>query len=118
MVCPSCAKPFATFLTPICHPRPIIGPICWPSRKPGQVLSDLQYPIDPEGLYFALQRCSQYGVPLYVTETGVSINSDSHREFTLNAYMAQVCVGAWQGQGPAINVHTHCEARHVSTAVC
>jgi hypothetical protein len=31
--------------------RPVISPFLTPGRQPWQVLSDLGYPIDPEGMY-------------------------------------------------------------------
>jgi hypothetical protein len=37
-----------------------------------------------------LVRCSAYGVPLYVTETGVSINSQRHRLYMIDSYVTQV----------------------------
>jgi hypothetical protein len=50
-------------------------------------------------LLFAFQvlvRCSVYGVPLYVTETGVSINSQRHRQYMIDSYVKQVCVAVVQ----------------------
>jgi hypothetical protein len=40
-----------------------------------------------------LVRCSAYGVPLYVTETGVSINSQRHRQYMIDSYVKQVRKG-------------------------
>jgi hypothetical protein len=41
--------------------RPVISPFLTPGRKPWQVLSDLGYPIDPEGMHQvgAHMRCLQ-----------------------------------------------------------
>lgn len=40
----------------------------------------------------ALRRASLYRVPLYVTETGISIASNRERHYTIDAYMKEVCV--------------------------
>jgi len=34
------------------------------------------YPIYPEGLYKCIQRSSRYGIPMYVTETGIADSRD------------------------------------------
>ncbi|KAF6258060.1 glycoside hydrolase superfamily [Scenedesmus sp. NREL 46B-D3] len=72
------------------YSRPVLSPFLTPGRKPWQVLSDLGYPIDPEGMHEVLVRCSVYGVPLYVTETGVSINSQRHRQYMIDSYVKEI----------------------------
>jgi hypothetical protein len=37
-----------------------------------------------------LVRSAAYGVPLYVTETGVSIPSQRHRQFMVDSYVKEV----------------------------
>ncbi|WIA39927.1 hypothetical protein OEZ86_013361 [Tetradesmus obliquus] len=72
------------------YSRPVISPFLSPGRLPWQVISDLGYPIDPQGMYEVLVRCSAYGVPLYVTETGVSINSQRHRQYMVDSYLKEI----------------------------
>eukprot|EP00877_Chromochloris_zofingiensis_P014278 jgi/Chrzof1/9103/Cz03g36040.t1 len=72
------------------YSRPVVSAICGPGRKPWQVLSDLQYPIDPTGMYEMIKRCSKYGIPMYVTETGVSIPSEEHRAYAIDSYMKEI----------------------------
>jgi hypothetical protein len=38
----------------------------------------------------ALRRASLYRVPLYVTETGISIASERERRYTIDSYMKEV----------------------------
>lgn len=72
------------------YSRPVISLLCGPGRQPWQVNSDLGYPIDPEGLNLVLRRAAAYRVPLYVTETGVSIASEQERCYTIDAYVKEI----------------------------
>jgi beta-glucosidase/6-phospho-beta-glucosidase/beta-galactosidase len=72
------------------YSRPVLSPFMTPGRKPWQVISDLGYPIDPEGMYKVLHRSAEFGVPLYVTETGVSIASQRHRQYMVDSYVKEI----------------------------
>uniref|UniRef100_A0A7S3VJH2 Beta-glucosidase n=1 Tax=Dunaliella tertiolecta TaxID=3047 RepID=A0A7S3VJH2_DUNTE len=43
-----------------------------PACFPNDVMTDMYYPIYPEGLYNCIKRSSQYGIPMYITETGIA----------------------------------------------
>jgi beta-glucosidase len=40
---------------------------CIPTGRPGQTMTDMFYPVDPEGLFNAIQKMSEAGKPLYIT---------------------------------------------------
>ena len=63
-----------------------------PSCFPGEVMTDMYYPIYGEGLYKALTRAAAYGVPLYVTETGIADRRDVNRATMIDEYMQAVRV--------------------------
>ncbi|KAG2497616.1 hypothetical protein HYH03_004360 [Edaphochlamys debaryana] len=58
--------------------------------RPGQRMTDMGYPLSAEGMYRCIKRCSTYGMPLYVTETGVADARDDQRAAMIQSYMAAV----------------------------
>eukprot|EP00198_Chlamydomonas_reinhardtii_P011511 XP_001700848.1 predicted protein [Chlamydomonas reinhardtii] len=58
--------------------------------RPGEVLTDMGWPVVPEGLYAAIVHCAELGVPLYITETGLADGADDRRAPLISAYWQQV----------------------------
>ncbi|KXZ56250.1 hypothetical protein GPECTOR_1g218 [Gonium pectorale] len=56
----------------------------------GEVLTDMGWPIVPEGLYAAIAHCAELGLPLYVTETGIADGRDDRRAALIAAYWGQM----------------------------
>lgn len=61
-----------------------------PSCKPGEVMTDMPYPLYPQGLMTAFEGVSKLGVPIYITETGVADKGDSLRPQMIETYMSQI----------------------------
>jgi len=46
---------------------------------PGEVMTDMDYGIYPEGIYRAIKRISQLNVPIIITENGIADDRDDRR---------------------------------------
>ncbi len=46
---------------------------------PGEVMTDMDYGIYPEGIYRAIKRISQLNVPIIITENGIADDKDDRR---------------------------------------
>lgn len=58
-----------------------------PSCKPGEVMTDMPYPLYAQGLYEAIADVAQFGVPIYITENGVADAKDDRREKFFKEYL-------------------------------
>mmetsp|Transcript_6320 Transcript_6320/g.13946 ORF Transcript_6320/g.13946 Transcript_6320/m.13946 type:complete len:545 (-) Transcript_6320:1206-2840(-) len=56
----------------------------------GEVMTDMYYPIYPEGMYKAIVRSSKYGVPMYITETGIADSRDDRRAIMIDTYFKEM----------------------------
>ncbi|GLC50285.1 hypothetical protein PLESTB_000362600 [Pleodorina starrii] len=65
--------------------------------RPGEVLTDMGWPVVPEGLYDAIAHSAELGVPLYVTETGIADGRDDRRAALIAAYWQQVARAVTDG---------------------
>ncbi|KAG2486953.1 hypothetical protein HYH03_014450 [Edaphochlamys debaryana] len=63
---------------------------CGFTGRPGDVLTDMGWPISPEGLYRAIAHCGELGIPLYITETGIADGVDDRRGPLIAAYWEQL----------------------------
>ncbi|MEW5309554.1 MAG: hypothetical protein WDW38_001436 [Sanguina aurantia] len=61
-----------------------------PTTLNKELLTDMYYPVYPEGLYHAIERSSAYGIPMYVTETGVADALDTKRAVMIDTYFKEV----------------------------
>mmetsp|Transcript_19157 Transcript_19157/g.34659 ORF Transcript_19157/g.34659 Transcript_19157/m.34659 type:complete len:500 (-) Transcript_19157:424-1923(-) len=61
-----------------------------PGRRGDEVLTDMYYPIYPDGMFRAIERCSEFGLPMYITETGIADAKDDRRALMIDAYMKAV----------------------------
>lgn len=61
-----------------------------PTVLPGQVMTEMNYPIYPEGMHASIMRAKAYGCPIYITETGIPDANDTHRALWIDSYMQQV----------------------------
>jgi beta-glucosidase len=59
----------------------------FPSCKPWEVMTDMDYPVCPESFYYALVDISTLGVPIYVTENGVPDDRDDRRDTYIRRYL-------------------------------
>ncbi len=57
-----------------------------PSYNIGQIMTDYQYAIYPEGIYEAIKEVSSLNVPIYITENGIADWADDRREFFIKSY--------------------------------
>jgi beta-glucosidase len=48
--------------------------------SPGEIMTDMEYTIYPEGFYRAIKRVAVLGVPVIVTENGIADHRDDRRE--------------------------------------
>ncbi len=55
--------------------------------REGEVKTDMDYPLYPEGFYRALKRIGEVGVPVYVTENGIADAQDDRRETFIRRYI-------------------------------
>jgi len=58
-----------------------------PSLRKGDILTDMPYCIYPESLYRAAIHASLIGVPIYITENGISDCTDNNRELYIRRYI-------------------------------
>jgi beta-glucosidase len=58
-----------------------------PSLRPGDIPTDMPYCIYPETLYRAVNQASFIGVPIYITENGISDVKDDRRELFIKRYI-------------------------------
>ncbi|GIL72835.1 hypothetical protein Vretifemale_3128 [Volvox reticuliferus] len=69
------------------------GVVSWcltPTHRQQEVMTDMYYPIYPEGMYRAIKRCSEFGIPMYITETGIADSRDDRRAAMIEAYLQQI----------------------------
>jgi len=58
-----------------------------PRYKMHEIMTDLPYPLYPEGFYDAVTRVAQLGKPIYVTENGIADHSDDRRALFIRRYL-------------------------------
>ncbi len=61
-----------------------------PSCPKGEIMSLMPYASDPAGLYECIQRSSEFGIPIYVSETGFPTFNDDHMQTVLDRYLKEV----------------------------
>jgi len=59
-------------------------------RNANKVLSDLEWEVYPEGIYHAIMDAQRFGVPIYITESGIADAEDSRRPQFLREMLAHV----------------------------
>ena len=67
----------------------ILGPLGTTSL-PGQVMGDMDLPVDPQGFGEALEQMAELGLPVYVTEVGMCDNN-GHDDKRRQKMLAQYC---------------------------
>ncbi|KAG2442823.1 hypothetical protein HXX76_002902 [Chlamydomonas incerta] len=68
-----------------------------PSCRKAEVMTDMYYPIYPEGMYKCIKRCSEFGIPMYITETGIADARDDRRALMIDSYMKAVLRAVAEG---------------------
>ncbi|GMH39661.1 hypothetical protein BSKO_07559 [Bryopsis sp. KO-2023] len=68
----------------------VISPTLQPVTNEGGIMTDMGYTIVPDGLYEAIKKSSELGVPMYITETGVADMGDSKRNIMIKGYTNEV----------------------------
>lgn len=58
-----------------------------PRYTNNEIMTDLPYPIFPEGFYDAIQKVSCLNVPIYITENGIADAVDDRRELFIKRYL-------------------------------
>jgi beta-glucosidase len=62
------------------------GPTCYPD----EIMTDMDYPIYPQGIYDAIVEVSQLKVPIYITENGIADAKDENRGLFIREYLNAV----------------------------
>ncbi|MGE0206990.1 MAG: glycoside hydrolase family 1 protein [Candidatus Babeliales bacterium] len=70
------------------YSRVVFGP--GPTNYPGQVMTDMEYPVRPETLYEAIANIAELGVPIYITENGLADAQDAYRAEFIKGYLSMV----------------------------
>jgi hypothetical protein len=84
-----------------------------------QLMTDMNYPLVPGGLYKALMRARGYGVPLLVTETGAATRDEGVRALAIDSYFKQArCAMCGAGVVPAESVLVCRRSAGVPAACC
>lgn len=63
-----------------------------PTAPKGEIMSLMPYASDPEGVYECIERASQFGIPIYVSETGFPTFNDDHMRIVLDRYIKEVSI--------------------------
>ncbi len=53
-------------------------------------MTNMAYPIYPEGLYRSIERISELGVPIFITENGIADAQDDRRATFIERYLYAV----------------------------
>lgn len=53
-------------------------------------MSDMQWGLYPEGIYFLLKDLNRYGKPIYITENGLADKGDQHRSWYIREILKNV----------------------------
>jgi len=61
-----------------------------PMMYPGETPTDMDYGMYPEGIYRAIKRISQLGVPIIITENGLADDIDNRRANFIDSYLYAV----------------------------
>ena len=69
--------------------RPTVNWAMQPTCPKGEIMSLMPYASDPEGLYECIQRSSEFGIPIYVSETGFPTFNDDHMQTVLDRYLKE-----------------------------
>ena len=62
----------------------------FPHCRQGELMTDMEYGVCPEGLYAAIKDMSQFGKPIYITENGVADKHDDIRALWIKRYLYAV----------------------------
>lgn len=77
----------------------------WPPKidgdcREGEVMTDMEYPIYPQGLYHALHHMAEIGLPIYITENGIADSAhkdDWRRVRWIKEYLKSVSLAIEDG---------------------
>ncbi len=69
--------------------RPTVNWAMQPTCPKGEIMSLMPYASDPAGLYECIQRSSEFGIPIYVSETGFPTFNDDHMQTVLDRYLKE-----------------------------
>ncbi|DBB17846.1 TPA: hypothetical protein ACH3X3_002865 [Trebouxia sp. C0006] len=72
------------------YSRPTVNWAMQPTCPKGEIMSLMPYASDPEGLYECIQRSSEFGIPIYVSETGFPTFNDDHMQTVLDRYLKEI----------------------------
>lgn len=69
------------------YSRAVVSWYLKPTAKPGEIMTDMYYPVYAQGLYDALVQAKELDVPVYITETGCADKGDAIRPVMIDEYM-------------------------------
>ena len=64
---------------------------------PGEIKTDMDYAMYPEGFYRAIKTISQFGIPIIITENGVADEKDDRRALFISQYLYSVSKAISEG---------------------
>lgn len=79
----------------ICHVDPAIA--VFPTGAPGEVMTDMPFPVSPESFFDAILAMASFGVPLYITENGCPDVTDTYRSEYIKGHLEQLSKAIKQG---------------------
>lgn len=76
------------------------GEVIDSAAKPGEVMTDMEYTIHPQGIYKALHHMADIGLPIYITENGIADKNDFNdvnRQRWIREYLKSISVAIEDG---------------------
>lgn len=69
----------------------------FPTGAPGEIMTDMPFPVSPESFFDAILAMASFGVPLYITENGCPDVHDTYRSAYIKGHLEQVSKAMLQG---------------------
>lgn len=69
----------------------------FPTGAPGELMTDMPFPVSPESFFDGILAMASFGVPLYITENGCPDVTDTYRADYIKGYLEQLSRAMEQG---------------------
>jgi len=83
-------RPGLDFIGVNFYSRGVLGMFLQPACFPGEEMTEMPYAMWPRGMYECLKHLADAGVPLLVSENGISDSKDAVRGAWIDGYLAEV----------------------------
>lgn len=71
--------------------------VAFPTGAPGEIMTEMPFPVSPESFYDGILAMASFGVPLYITENGCPDTTDTYRPEFIKGYVQQLSRAMKQG---------------------